>query len=107
MLTEIRSYEDLDREITEKKGYVLVDLYAGWCRPCKVMAPFVEYASELLSEVSFCRINIDEQEEMAESFHIPGVPCYVLFHDGEEKGRIIGYHSKDKFLAEIKGLLAK
>lgn len=107
MITDIRSYDDLDLEVTEKKGHVLVDLYAGWCRPCKVMMPFIEHAAELLPEVSFCRINIDEQEELAESFHIPGVPCYVLFHDGEEKGRIIGYRNQDTFLAAIKKLLAK
>lgn len=107
MITDIHSYDELDREVTDKKGFVLVDLYADWCRPCKVMAPSVDYASETLSDVSFCRINIDEQEEMAESFHIPGVPCYVLYKDGSEKGRIIGYYSKDKFIAEIKRLLAE
>ncbi|MGN0953738.1 thioredoxin family protein [Dialister sp.] len=108
MIIDIHSDADLDREFIEKKGFVLLELGASWCRPCQVMAPaFQAVETQFENQVRLCRIDVDEQEEMAERFGLEGVPTFVFFKDGKEKGRIIGYRQKNKFFEDIDRLMKK
>ncbi len=108
MIEDIHSEYDLDRLVGEAKGYVLLDLWAAWCRPCQVMAPTIAAAAEAYEgKLSICRMEVDELDELAEGFHIQGIPTFILYKEGEEQGRIVGYRQKEKFLEEIKNLLGE
>lgn len=106
MIEDIRSAADMDRLVAEREGYVLLWLWAAWCRPCQVMAPAVQALEERFAgKIRVVRMEVDEQEELAEGFGLVGVPTFILYKDGEEKGRIIGYRMKAKFFEEIEGLM--
>lgn len=106
MIEDIHSAADMDRLVAEEKGYVLLWLWAAWCRPCQVMAPAVQALEERFSgEIQVVRMEVDEQEELAEGFSLVGVPTFILYKDGEEKGRIVGYRMKAKFFEEIEAMM--
>ena len=102
MITEIRNDADLDREFIDKKGFVLLELGASWCRPCQVMAPaFKGVEEEFKGEVRLCHIDVDEAEDLAARFAPEGIPTFIFYKDGKELGRIIGYRQKNKFFEDI------
>jgi thioredoxin 1 len=73
------------------KGLVLVDFYAPWCGPCKMLAPVLEQIAQAYgSKMTIGKVNIDENEELAMRFEVSSVPTVVLFKDGAEVGRFMG-----------------
>ncbi len=108
MIYDIQSEQEFDREVGEAKGWVLLDFFASWCRPCKMMVPVMERADEEMGgEVKFCRLDVDALDDLAESFRLVGVPSFVLFKDGTEVGRIIGYNDRQTFMGKLKALMAE
>lgn len=106
MIEDIRSAADMDRLVAEGEGYVLLWLWAAWCRPCQVMVPAVQALEERFAgKIRVVRMEVDEQEELAEGFGLVGVPTFILYKDGEEKGRIIGYCMKAKFFEELEAMM--
>ena len=102
MIRDIHSETDMDEEFLEKKGLVLLEFAAGWCRPCRLMEPvFAGVEEKFGGKIRLCRIDIDEQEELASRFNLEGVPVFILFDGEKELGRIIGYRRKDLFFADI------
>ena len=102
MIIDIHSEEDLKREILEKQGFVFLQMGASWCRPCQVMKPAFEAVEERFEgKVRLCRLDVDEQGEMASRFELAGTPTFLFFKDGKEVGRIIGYRQKNKFFEDI------
>ena len=99
MVTEIHSERDFEREVVEKKGFTLL--------ACKaVMLPTVEAAAEdFKGQMSFVSMDIDEMENLAEPLGLVGVPTYLIFKDGREVGRIIGYNQKKTFYDEVDKIL--
>lgn len=81
-------------EITSK-GVVLVDFWATWCGPCKMMAPNVEeIATEYKGKVTFGKVDVDECQELATRFGIMSIPTLIVFKDGEKKEVLVGYRLK-------------
>lgn len=81
-------------EITSK-GVVLVDFWATWCGPCKMMAPNVEeIATEYKGKVTVGKVDVDECQELATRFGIMSIPTLIVFKDGEKKEVIVGYRLK-------------
>lgn len=74
----------------------LMDFYADWCGPCKMMIPIMEEFEKAHPEIKVTRINIDEDEETAEKFEVSSIPCLVLMKDGEEVKRNVGAMSPKK-----------
>lgn len=106
MIIEIHSEQDFEKEITGKKGFTLLACRAAWCRYCKIMIPTIEAASEDFKEqISFVSMDIDEMENVAESLGLVGIPTYLIFKDGKEAGRIIGYNRKETFYDEVNKVL--
>lgn len=70
-------------EITSSKGYLLVDFWAEWCEPCKRLAPIFLEGAEQNKDIKFCKVNVDENPELASSFHIRSIPTLILFKDGQ------------------------
>lgn len=101
MIKEISNAQEFD-ELT-KEGRVLVDFYAVWCGPCKMLAPIVEKVVEENPEISLLRVNVDENEELSRRFNIVSIPTLVYFKNGEEIGTNVGYIGEDavKKFAEI------
>jgi thioredoxin 1 len=91
-----------DEEIKSAVGTVLVDFWAEWCGPCKMVAPVLdEIAKENPGKVRIAKINIDENLELARRFEVMSIPTMILFKDGEPQVRIIGAKGKGQLLQEL------
>jgi thioredoxin 1 len=85
-----------------KSGIVLVDFWAAWCGPCKLMAPVLNDVAETVdSKVTIAKLNVDEQRATASQFRIRSIPTMILFKNGKEVHRFTGVKSKDTILKEI------
>ena len=92
MVTEIN-----EKEFSEKlEGKCLVDFYASWCPPCKMLSPVIDEVSEEIENVNFYKVNIDENIELANKYGIMTVPTLIIFKDGEIINRESGFMAKDK-----------
>lgn len=102
MSKEIHSAADFEKEITNHKGYALVDFWATWCPPCRMMAPVLESAEQQLGDkINFVKVDVDEQQLAAE-FDIMSIPTLVVFKDGKPVKRMSGYRPLDTFVEELK-----
>ena len=82
-------------EIISENKLVLVDFYAEWCGPCKMLAPIIhEIKEELSDKVYVIKVNVDEEEDLSTKFNIFSIPTLVLIKDGKELDRKIGYNTK-------------
>ena len=107
-LKDVKS-SDKVKELTDqnfqnkiKTGMVLVDFWAAWCMPCKMMIPVLnEVAEEAGEKVTIAKVNVDEQKATAAKFGIRSIPTMILFQNGKEVKRIVGVKSKDYLLKEF------
>lgn len=85
-----------------KSGTVLVDFWASWCMPCKMMVPVLnEVAEEANGKYTIGKVNVDEQKATAAKFGIRSIPTMILFQNGREVKRIVGVKTKDYLLKEL------
>ena len=93
--------ENFDEEIRNYKGMpILIDLWAGWCGPCMMLAPIVEeIADEYDGKVKVCKINVDEQPELAMAFNADHIPLLVVVKDGAIVNKAVGVRPKSYILA--------
>jgi thioredoxin 1 len=105
-MSEIKALtNDTYAEVTGS-GAVVVDFYADWCGPCKMMAPiFVEVADEYDGKVTFCKLNIDENRETAMANQVMSIPTLLFFKDGEVKDRVTGAIDKATLTGHVDSLL--
>lgn len=106
MIAIIHTEEDFDRDIRNAGGYTLLNIYDAGCRPCRLMGTVIEKAAAAMEgRVRFCRAEISETGRLTERFQLVGVPTCILFENGREKGRIIGYHDLRSFREKLEELL--
>lgn len=85
-----------------KKGVILVDFWASWCAPCKMMAPVLnELAEELSGNKAIGKLNVEQHQAIAAGFKVRSIPTMVLFKDGKEINRFVGIKSKEFLHKEI------
>ena len=91
-----------DEEIASATTPVLVDFWAEWCGPCKMIAPILEeIAEEKGDAIKIAKLNVDEASDIARRFEVMSIPTMILFKDGEEAKRIIGAKPKQALLDDI------
>jgi len=90
--------ENFKSEVLDKKGTVLIDFWATWCGPCRATAPHLEALAEEHPEISVCKIDVDEQPELAEQFNVMSIPTLMVFKDGKSVRREVGARDKDGLL---------
>jgi thioredoxin 1 len=79
-----------------QKGIVLVDFFAEWCGPCRMLSPILEeMAKEFAGKAKIGKINIDEEEDIAMRFSVVSIPTMILFKDGKEYKRLVGLRDQD------------
>lgn len=94
--------ENFEQEVIKSDKPVIVDFWAAWCGPCKMLSPVVDQLAEELEGVKVAKINIDEQMELAEKYNVSSIPCVVAFKNGEEAGRSVGLVPKQKLVDLLK-----
>lgn len=99
-MVEIENFEEFKNIIKlSKKIPIVIDFYADWCMPCKILSPIIDrLENELNGKVKFFKINVEKFPEIAMEFRIMSVPTLVLIKDGIEVDRIIGFIPENKLL---------
>ncbi len=90
--------ENFDQEVMQADQPVLVDFYADWCGPCQMMGPVVEEIAAETPDIKVCKINIDEQIEIAQRFRVMTIPTFMAFKNGTAAGKQIGAVPKSALL---------
>lgn len=90
--------ENFENEIKMSDKPVLVDFYADWCGPCKMLAPVIEELSNERDDIKVGKINVDEQSQLASMFGVMSIPTVIVFKGGKVYQKTVGYQSKDRLL---------
>jgi len=106
MAVEI-STEQFTQEVEQSAGAVLVDFYADWCAPCRMVAPILEEISKERPSVKVVKVNVDHAQPLAERFSIMSIPTLLLFAGGKQVANWVGLRPKPLLLSEIDQALAK
>jgi thioredoxin 1 len=102
MATSVVSDTNFEQEVLKAEGPVVVDFWAAWCGPCRMIAAALEEISDEMSgQVKVVKLNVDENPKVAEKYGIRGIPTILVFKNGQVAGQQVGAHPKTKLKAWI------
>ena len=93
--------ENFNELINEEK-LTLVDFYADWCGPCKALGPVIEEIAEEMKGINVGKVNVDNERDLAVQFGVRSIPTMIIFKDGKEVDRLVGFLPKEQILEKIK-----
>lgn len=96
------SQADFQKKVLESDKPVLVDFYADWCGPCKMTGPIIDELSDEMKDVSFVKVNVDENQEIAGQYSVFSIPTFIVFKGGKAVHQFVGAMGKERFIEEIK-----
>ena len=94
--------ETFETEVLQYQGKVLVDFFATWCGPCKMVAPIIEEVAEEAKDVKVCKVDVDDCGEIAEKYNVMSIPTLAVFENGEVKEISVGFKPKAAILEMLK-----
>lgn len=98
----VKEIKDVEYEKVIEKGKVVIDCYAPWCGPCKMISPIIDTLSEEIKDVDFYKINVDDAEKITSEFDIMSIPTILIFENGKLKEKVVGFKSKSELEELIK-----
>jgi len=93
--------DNFQAEVLEAKETVLVDFWASWCGPCKMIGPIIDQIADERNDVKVCKINVDDEQELAVQFKVMSIPTLMVFKDGKVVNQSLGAKPKAAILAML------
>lgn len=93
---------NFEEEVLKSEKPVLVDFWASWCGPCKMLSPLVDELAEELTDVKVGKVNVDDERELAKKFQVMSIPTLLVFKNGEVVNRAVGTQPKEDIIALLK-----
>ena len=101
MAITVLTKDNFEAEALKSEKPVLIDFWAPWCGPCRMLSPVVDVVAEETTAVKVCKINVDEEGELAVKYGVMSIPTLILLENGEVKDTSVGYISKEELLEFI------
>ncbi len=95
-MVNVFNEENFENEVLKGEGKILVDFYADWCGPCKMMSPIIDSIAEELENIKVGKVNVDENGELAEKYNIMSIPTIIIFKDNKPIKSFVGLTSKEE-----------
>ena len=90
-----------------KRGVVLLDFWAPWCGPCKIIAPTLNEIADSQTDFMVAKVNVDHNQQLAQKFKVRNIPTMLILKDGKEAGRIVGVKTKRTILKQVDAVMAE
>ena len=100
----ILTQENFDREVLNADKLTVVDFWADWCGPCMMLAPVMEALDVEMPDVKFCKLNVDDERDLAMEYGVQSIPMLLFVKNGEIAGTSIGYADKETIRARIEAV---
>ena len=101
MSAVIINKNNFNEEVLNSDKPVLVDFWAPWCGPCRQVSPLIDQIADERDDIKVCKVNVDEESELAEQFRVMSIPALLVFKDGEIVNQSVGARPKSQILAML------